>query len=184
MAMKNSIYLITLVLLVSTSGLAQKYVTKNGVIDFEASVPSFEEVKAKNSTVSAILNTETGELASLALIQGFRFKVALMEEHFNENYMESSQFPKAIVKGKIEGLSGEELSEETTTYNFKGSITIHGVEQPLETQVELTKKEGTIQMTTSFNLKPEDFEIEIPSIVSNKIAGEVTVSAMYTLSQR
>ncbi|WP_461303560.1 YceI family protein [Aureisphaera sp.] len=182
--MKNTKYLIVLLLLICTNGFAQKYMTKNGTIDFEASVPSFEEVKAKNNAVSAILNSETGELASLALIQGFRFKVALMEEHFNENYMESSQYPKAIVKGKIEGLNRDELSEDITTYNFNGTITIHGVEQPLQTQVNLASNGDAIEMTTSFVLKPEDFEIEIPSIVSNKIAGEVTVSAMYTLSQR
>ena len=64
-----------------------RYITKTGEINFEASVPSFEEVKAKNSNVSAILNSDNGEFATLALMKGFRFKVALMEEHFNENYI-------------------------------------------------------------------------------------------------
>ena len=90
----------------------EKYSTKNGTIVFEASVPSFEEVKAKNENVSAILNVETGDFASLVLINGFRFKVALMEEHFNENYMESSKFPKAILKGKLKDFSTSKLSEE------------------------------------------------------------------------
>nr|MBX2829265.1 YceI family protein [Flavobacteriaceae bacterium] len=161
-----------------------KYVTKNGVIDFEASVPSFEEVKAKNSTASAILNAETGEFASLALIQGFRFKVALMEEHFNENYMESAEYPKAIVKGSLEGFDFDGLSEKIKEYDFKGTITVHGVSKSLETKVMLKQEGEGIAMSTSFILNPEDFNIKIPSIVSNKIADEVTVAAMYTLSQK
>ncbi|MDC8003646.1 YceI family protein [Aureisphaera galaxeae] len=183
--MKNNItYLIVLLLLCVGQVNAQKYATKSGVIDFEASVPSFEEVKAKNSSVSAILNTATGEFASLALIQGFRFKVALMEEHFNENYMESAQYPKAIVKGSITDFDAGRLSDTTTEFNFKGTIAIHGVTQPLETKVNLTKLGDQMEMSTSFILKPGDFDIKIPSIVSNKIADEVTVTAMYTLSQK
>ncbi len=178
-------YLSVVLLLMTFTGFAQqKYITKNGEINFEASVPSFEEVKAKNSTVSAILNADTGEFASLALIQGFRFKVALMEEHFNENYMESSQYPKAIVKGTLEGFSMDGLSESTTEYSFKGTITVHGESQPLETIVTMAMIDGNVEMNSSFILKPEDFNIKIPSIVSNKIADEVTVTAIYTLSEK
>ena len=77
-----------------------KFLTKSGAITFEASVPSFEEVKATNDKVTAIINTETSDIAALALVKGFRFKVALMEEHFNENYAESDKFPKAKILRK------------------------------------------------------------------------------------
>ena len=178
-------YISVFLFMVAATGLAQqKYITKNGEINFEASVPSFEEVKAKNNTVSAILKTDTGEFASLALIQGFRFKVALMEEHFNENYMESSQYPKAIVRGTIQGLALDALSESSAEYTFIGTITIHGVTKPLETKVSLAKKGEALEMSSSFILKPEDFNIKIPSIVSNKIADEVTVTAIYSLSEK
>jgi hypothetical protein len=158
-----------------------KYSTKTGTIDFEGSVVSFEEVKASNNNVSAILNTETGEFASLALIQGFRFKVALMEEHFNENYMESSDFPKAVFKGKIEGFSLSGISEIPSEEILKGTITIHGVTQSLEAPVRIKKVGEAIELQTEFILKPEQFDIIIPSIVRNKIAEEIIVKAIYSL---
>jgi len=108
-----------------------KYLTKTGSLTFEASVPSFEEVKATNSAVTAIMNEENGEFAALALVKGFRFKNALMEEHFNENYAESDDFPKAIFKGKMTrkslkdpALLDGELTFHGKTKAFKG-IEVH-----------------------------------------------------------
>jgi len=176
-------FLIAICLFASTVCSAQhKYSSKTGTIDFEASVPSFEEVKAVNENVSAILNTDNGEFASLALVKGFRFKIALMEEHFNENYIESSQFPKAIFKGKLQDFVFSEVSESVSEYMLKGTITIHGVTEPFETSVKLKKVNDVIELQTEFELKPEKFNIKIPKIVSNKIATEVFVKAMYSLS--
>ena len=107
--------LIFLFVLVSVNCLAQsKYLTKTGTVNFEASVPSFEEVKASNNSVTAILNTENGEFAALALVKGFRFKNALMEEHFNENYAESDKYPKAVFRGKITNLAEVDLKNDGT----------------------------------------------------------------------
>ena len=97
--MKTLLYFF--LLLGASTFAQQKYLTKTGQISFEASVPSFEEVAAKNNSVTAILNTENGEFAALVLVKAFRFKNALMEEHFNENYAESHLYPKATFKGKI-----------------------------------------------------------------------------------
>ncbi|MCZ6594287.1 MAG: YceI family protein [Bacteroidetes bacterium] len=181
--MNNRFFTTLLILCLATSITAQgKYKTKTANITFEASVPSFQEVKGTNENVSAILNTETGEFASLALVTGFRFKMALMEEHFNENYMESSVFPTAIFKGKLGGFSMSDVSEEISEYTLKGSMTIHGVTQPLEVQVQVKKVINVIELVTGFILKPEQFNIKIPKIVSNNIAEEVFVLAMYSLS--
>ena len=76
----------------------QKMIDKSGTITFEASVPTFEEVRAVNKSVTFVFNPKKGEITSLALMKGFRFKIALMEEHFNENYMETDDYPKAIFK--------------------------------------------------------------------------------------
>ena len=180
--MKMKYFIIFLSFVISVPFLAQeKYSTKNGTIVFEASVPSFEEVKAKNENVSAILNVETGDFASLVLINGFRFKVALMEEHFNENYMESSKFPKAILKGKLKDFSTSKLSEELNQYTLEGTITIHGVTKPIETVVSISRKGDALSLESNFILNPTDFNIEIPKIVSNKIADEVNVNAKYSL---
>ena len=64
----------------------ERFLTRTGEIQFEASIPSFEPVAAENKTVTAIINPKNGDIAALALVKGFRFENALMEEHFNENY--------------------------------------------------------------------------------------------------
>ena len=123
--MKTKLFWI--LLLITQFSIAQdKLITKSGTITFEASVPSFEEVKAKNSGVSCVINTKTGEIASLALLKGFRFKVALMEEHFNENYVESDKFPKATFKGKIENFDLSKITSTATNYTIKGKLELHG----------------------------------------------------------
>ena len=109
--MKKTITLLTLIF--CFLGFSQdKKSTKTGEITFEASVPSFEEVKATNKGVSCILNTQTGEIAALTLVKSFKFKAPLMEEHFNENYMESSTYPKATFKGKILKFDAEKVKEK------------------------------------------------------------------------
>ena len=94
--------LLPFLLLAVTIAFGQsKYMTKSGSMSFEASQPTFEPIEATHSAVSALLNADTGELAVLALVRGFRFPLALMEEHFNENYIESHQYPKTSFKGSI-----------------------------------------------------------------------------------
>lgn len=160
-----------------------KYKTKAGTIQFEASVPSFEEVKAENTNVSAIFNTDTAEFAALALVKGFRFKVALMEEHFNENYMESSKHPKAIVRGTLKNFALDQVSTSPKEYEFEGVINVHGQEQKLLIPIMLQRSnDGTLQINANFTLKPEAFGIKIPGIVRQKVAEEVDVSAQLNLS--
>lgn len=178
--MKNIIF----VFLFSISGtvLAQgKFITKKGVISFEASVPSFEEVKAKNTTVTAILNTDNGEIAALALVKGFRFKNALMEEHFNENYIESDDFPKATFKGVLVDFDVENLQKE---YIIKGKLSLHGKSKEIQTKGILTKDGNTISISSTFTAKPEDFDIKIPGIVSKKIADDISVSLNFLLIKK
>ncbi|MEP2937294.1 MAG: YceI family protein [Gilvibacter sp.] len=182
--MKRSYFILICMLLCgSWNHYAQKVATKSGVITFEASVASFEEVKATHANVSAILNTETGSFASLALVNGFRFKVALMEEHFNENYMESATYSKATVKGVLEDFNSESLTSDFTSYNLKGTIEMHGVENELNVPVRIKLDGDALIVETNFELKPEDFDIEIPSVVANKIAQTVVVNAQYTLNK-
>jgi hypothetical protein len=168
---------------VSSLSAQQRYITKAGEILFEASVPSFEEVKATNNGVSAILNPETGEFAALALIKGFRFKVALMEEHFNENYIESSKYPKATFKGIIKGFKISEISAVKKEFRVKGTLNLHGVDKELELPLNVSQENGTMLLQLSFILKPEEFDIKIPKIVSSKIADEIEVTADFSLKK-
>ena len=90
-------------------------ITRSGEIKFEASMPAFEEVAAKNNTVSCIFDKSTGDIAVLALVKAFRFKVPLMEEHFNENYIESDKFPKATFKGKVTNFDAAKVASGKAT---------------------------------------------------------------------
>jgi hypothetical protein len=155
--------------------------TKTGEITFEASVPSFEEVKATNKGVSCILNTKTGEIAALALVKGFRFKVALMEEHFNENYIESNKYPKAIFKGKIENFDSSKLSSAAQKFTIKGTLEIHGKIKDIISIAYIKKTGNSIDITNEFDVNVDDFNIEIPNVVSKKLSKEVNVKCHYVL---
>jgi len=161
----------------------EKYATKTGQIKFEASVPSFEEVKAKNNDVSAVLDAATGKFAALALIKGFRFKVALMEEHFNENYVESSKYPRATFKGSIQDFNLANISEKTE-YVISGTFNMHGTDKTMDVPATISVDGDALLLTAKFVMQPEDFNIKIPSIVSNKIAEDVDVSVEFRLQKQ
>ncbi|MBR9915041.1 MAG: YceI family protein [Algicola sp.] len=176
-------YFIYILVCCSLSSFSQdKYITRTGIITFEASVPSFEEVAAKNKSVSAILNTENGEFAALALTTAFRFKNALMEEHFNENYAESDKYPKASFKGKFIAFDSHNLSNE---YQLKGTLNFHGKTKDMDTiAVNLVTTNEHMTMNGTFKVEASDFDIAIPKIVRNKIAETITISFTFDLHKK
>ena len=182
---KNKTMKITLlipILFLSFSIIAQeKMITKNGTISFEASVPAFEEVKAKNTGVSCVLNTKTGEIASLALMKGFKFKVALMEEHFNENYVESDRFPKAIFKGKIEGFDTSLITAAPKDFVLNGKLELHGKSVPIKTIAKISKSAAGINLNTTFSVNASDFNIAIPSVVKSKVSNKINIQVASVL---
>ena len=179
--MMKNIYL--LFLCISFTGISQeKYLTKSGVLNFEASVDAFEEIKASNSNVTAIFNAANGQIAALALVKGFRFKNALMEEHFNENYAESDLYPKAIFKGELVGFSLDALQ---TSYSIQGTLSFHGITKSLENvSVEVKSSENSFTLQGTFEIAPNDFDIEIPKIVRSKIADSVAVIFEFELLKK
>lgn len=180
--MKKLVYLI---FFISISTFSQtKYLTKTGVINFEASVPSVEEVKADNNSVTAILNSDNGEFAALVFVKGFRFKNALMEEHFNENYAESDTYPKATFKGKIKDFSVDNLNS-TSTFKIDGTLTFHGKTKQINgVSLNITKNDDVISITGDFKVSVSDFDIKIPKIVRDKVAENVDVSFDFNLKKK
>lgn len=168
------------VILAAGSVCAQKYTTKTGNIKFEASVPSFEEVAAENKAASAALDVSKGDIAVLALMKGFRFKVALMEEHFNESYAETDKFPKATFKGKIEGLDVAKLTSEGKSFTITGDLTMHGKTKKITDTATISRSGNAIIISGNFMVKPTDFDIEVPKLVSKKVADQVKIT--YNLS--
>ena len=164
------------------AGSAQKYICKNAHVSFSASTP-LETIEPNNNQVVSILNPEDGTLQFLLLVKSFEFKVALMQEHFNENYMESDKFPKAEFTGKINNIRTIDFKKNGTyPAEVTGNITIHGVTKPITTAGTLTVDGKSLNAKATFIVLPKDFDIEIPSIVENKIAKEVEVNvdANYT----
>ncbi|NJB70141.1 hypothetical protein GGR42_000603 [Saonia flava] len=162
----------------------EKYIDKNGTLVFEASEKLFEEVKAENTSVTAILDTKTGEIAALGLMKGFRFKNSLMEEHFNENYIESETYPKAIFKGNLIDFEFKSLSEIEQKLTTTGILELHGKEKEISTILTIKKIDKSISIQGNFAVTPEDFDIEIPKIVKNKIAREVLVQLTFNLIEK
>lgn len=169
-------------LLCTTILVAQeKMVTKTGKVTFEASVPSFEEVKAKNEGVTFVLNPKTGEVASLALMKGFRFKIALMEEHFNENYIESDKYPKATFKGKIENFDVKTLSATAKEYTIKGKLELHGKAKDVVAIAKIRKTDAGIEILSTFTVNASDFDIKIPTVVKNKVSNTINITSEFTV---
>lgn len=160
---------------------AQKFITKNGHTSFKASVPSFEPVEAESSSTTVIFDTSTGDVAALIFVKSFRFKVALMEEHFNENYMDSDEFPKASFSGKVENFNLSDLSSEPKEYTVQGEFTIRGQKKSVSTTAILKTADDGIHVISSFDLIPQDFGITIPSIVKEKISEKISITAEYDL---
>jgi hypothetical protein len=159
--------------LLSQSGLQT---TKNGQISFFSKTP-LENIDAVNNEVSSILNTQTGDLVYAVLIKGFHFQRALMEEHFNENYMESSKIPKSTFKGKINNLAAVDFRKDGTyAVTADGDLTIHGVTKKLSIPGTIVVKSGKIQVLSKFKIKAKDYNIKIPAVVANKIAETIDVS--------
>jgi polyisoprenoid-binding protein YceI len=127
------------------------------------------------------LNTKTGEIASLILVKGFRFKLALMEEHFNENYIESDKFPKATFKGKIDNFDLEKITAQNQDFTIKGKMELHGKSKDISIIAKIKKVNNAVEITSNFSLNPEDFDIQIPSVVKAKVAKKVDVRLNFML---
>ena len=161
---------------------AQKYMTRNGYIGFYSHTP-IEDIKADNNQVASILDISTGEIVFQVLIKSFHFEKALMEEHFNENYLESEKFPKSTFKGKIVNISEVDFSKPGKyDVSVEGDLYIHDVTNKITVRGTLEIVSGGINANSKFNLTPEDYKINIPGVVRDNIAKtiEVTVTLTYT----
>lgn len=169
----KKITLLFLIFIATTTIAQEKMTTNKGIINFEASVPFFEEVKAINKKTACVLITKTGEITCLAIIKNFQFERSLMEEHFNANYMESHRFPKAIFKGRIEKFDLKNIDSNANQYQIIGKITMHGKSKKIIVTGTIKKGAQGIELMTNFPLNTDDFKIEIPFIVRSKVSKNV-----------
>lgn len=173
--MKN-ILVLCLALSLTSALSAQKYFTKTGQVNFTSEAP-LEKIEAKNSKATSVLDTEAGRLEFAVLIKAFQFEKALMQEHFNENYLESDKYPKSTFKGTIEN-NADVAYKKDGTYPaiIKGDLSLHGVTKPVMTKAIIRVKDGQISAEANFSVLVADYNIEIPALVKDKIAKTVVIS--------
>lgn len=155
---------------------AQKWMTRTGKVSFFSSTP-VENIEAFNNEAAAVIDAKTGDVVFIVPVKSFKFEKALMQEHFNENYMESDKYPKAEYKGKISNPAAVNFSKDGS-YNVKtsGKLMMHGVTKDVSAPGTVTVKSGVATVKTKFFVAPADYGIKIPSVASSKIAGKIEVT--------
>lgn len=175
-------YFYPLFLLLSICSFAQeKWTTQSGTINFEASVPLFEEINAINNLVKCVLNTEDKTIVFVVKIKDFRFKRELMETHFNEIYMESDKYPRAVFKGTFTSLDPNKITSDGIVLPIKGDIKIHGIAKNITVKAVIKKVVNSLQLSSDFDLNTDDFKIEIPTMILPKISKTVHTHLNCTL---
>ncbi|MES2516532.1 MAG: YceI family protein [Bacteroidota bacterium] len=175
--MKNIIQLLVFGLLISSKTFGQLYSTQTGETSFFSATP-VENISGLNKTVGAIINTATNEIAVSMKMTAFDFPNKLMQEHFNENYMESGKYPMGTFKGKIAELI-DYTKNGTYDVTAKGQFTLHGVTQAREFKGKLTVENQKISLISNFDVKLVDHKIDVPKLVFAKIAEVITVKSKY-----
>jgi hypothetical protein len=178
--MKIIIKILIASLLLSSQSFGQLYATQAGETSFFSETP-VENITAVNKTVGAIINTTTNEVAVSMKMSGFDFPNKLMQEHFNENYMESEKYPIGTFKGKI--IEPIDFTKNGTyDVTAKGQLTIHGVTLPRDLKGKLTIENQKINLISNFDIKLVDHKIDIPKLVFAKIAEVISVKTKYLLT--
>ena len=163
---------------------AQKYATRAGNTSFIGSEKTFEQIKAVNNVSTAIIDSSSGDIAILLFISAFDFEISLMQEHFNENYMDSSKYPKATFSGNIQKFSLSELTEYEKDHKIIGVLTIRGIEKNITINSRLKKTDNGLSLKAGFSVLTSDFDIQVPKVVRNKISKEIKIKVDYELIEK
>jgi hypothetical protein len=160
-----------------------KFFTRAGKVSFFSKAP-IEDIRAVNNQLSCIFESESKRIVANVLIRAFEFEKALMQKHFNENYLESEKFPKATFKGRI--LTNEKLNFQTIwtkNLEFEGDMTIHGITRKMKGMAQCSFKDGTLMVSTDFYIHLKDYDIKIPSTLVNNIAEKIQVKVNLNMNE-
>lgn len=167
-------------LIFSTISFSQKMMTRSGELKFDATVSgALDQVIGISNTVSSIFDKATGDFVIQGLVKSFKFKSPLMEEHFNENYMESDKLPKTSFKGKIVGYDGK-----TGTYDTEGDLTIHGVTNKVKTKVTISMNGDKLSVAGNFMVKLNDYKLDVPAMAKKTLAETAKISVKLELEEK
>lgn len=175
--MKSKMIIMVALFLSATAIQAQdKFYTKSGNISFHSKAP-LENIDAVHKSVTCVLDSRTGNMQFAVLMKGFEFEKALMQEHFNENYVESHKYPKAEFRGQV--VNNGDISyvkDGSYTAKVKGKLTLHGETRDVEATGKLVVKSGRISADAEFRIQLSDYGIEIPKIVKENISNSVLIT--------
>ena len=174
------LFLSLFVLLFTYSFAQDKYFTKTGHIYFISKTDAID-IDANNNEVGSIVNIETGEVVVIVLMKAFDFTLALAEDHFNEDYVESDIYPKAKFVGKIINISEIDFNKKDI-YNVivKGILFIHGKEQEIEKEVQIqVSEDNSFIAICDFTIFLDDYNIKIPKMVKNRVAQEIIIKSNF-----
>ena len=181
--MKKIATLLVIILLSASFANAQKFMTKGGTIKFSSETP-MEKIEGTNRQVNSALNFTTGDFVFKVLIRGFEFEKALMQEHFNENYMESEKFPSSEFKGKITNLKDVNLTKDGVyKVLVEGDLTIHGITNKVKVNGTLEVNAAKVIGKASFEVTPKDYNIAIPKAVIKNISEAIKVDVNVSLDK-
>lgn len=183
--MRPSILSFSFILILLTFSIqlqAQRYATKSGHVSFFSETP-LEKIESHNRQVNSALDLSTGDFVFRLLMKSFQFEKALMQEHFNENYVESDKFPNAAFKGKVTNISGFSPSlKGEYKAAVEGELTIHGVTKQIKETGTLKWNGESIVGEATFHVKPADYDIKIPGAVVKNIAESIQVTVKVDLA--
>ena len=161
---------------------AQKYITEKSKVIFFSDAP-IEDIVAENKNVSGIVDLSTLQMVFSIPIMDFQFEKKLMKEHFNEKYMETEKFPKAIFQGHIINVVIKESGEQKVI--AKGKLSIHGITKEVEIPGTFNiSQENKILIKSTFLIKLSDYSINIPQLLWQNIAEQVEVKLDFQLKPK
>lgn len=174
--MKVEILFLAALLSISYHVSGQKFATKNGHIKFYSESP-LEKIEAHNRQVNAAFDQQSGFFVFKVLMKSFAFEKALMQEHFNENYVESDKFPNATFLGKVTNLAEVDFSKDGTyPVTVDGKLTLHGETKAVHEKGTFEVKQGKILGKAKFNLLLSDYKVSIPGTVANNISKTIEIT--------
>lgn len=167
---------ILLLVFVGTTGYSQKYKLEKSKVTFFSDA-AVEDIKAENTMTSSLLNVTTGDVVFSVPIKDFEFEKSLMKEHFNEKYLESEKFPKAVFQGKILNLKNDFVGEQSVS--VVGKLTVHGVTREVNLPGSMELRGNMILAKSVFIIRLEDYKIKIPQLIWQNIAEQVEVTVEF-----
>ena len=168
--------LFTLIMCIQFIKAQKKYICKEAKISFYSKAP-LEDIESHNTKALSAFDPSTGQIEFSVLMKGFEFEKAKMQEHFNEDYIESDKFPKAVFVGTIKS-PGDVKFDKDGVYKVQisGSLTLHGVTKLQNADAVFTVKGGEISAISDFTVAVADYNIKIPSLVADKVSKTVKIN--------